>query len=100
MADDGAWRSSNVVSLEEIRAERARFQERVDADLCTPDSVDAARDIATHMTTEDGKESRGVGLYPPPDGKVWSLTPDQADELALSLVRSAALARSMGGKLR
>jgi hypothetical protein len=37
----------------------------------------------------------GVGLYPPPDeGKAWLLTPEQADELALSLVRYAAKARA------
>ncbi len=91
--------NAEVVSLEELRRARAARQLAEDAKFSCPNTLDAARDIATHITTEDGTESRGIGLYPPPEGIAWRLTPDQADQLALSLVRSAAAARLLGGDI-
>jgi hypothetical protein len=70
-------------------------QQRVEATLERPESDEQAADIATVATTENGTRALGVGLYSPPPGKAWLLTPDQADQLALSLVRSAAAARRM-----
>lgn len=70
-------------------------QHRVMATLERPESNDRAADIATVATTENGARSLGVGLYSPPNDKAWLLTPDQADALALSLVRCAAEARRM-----
>lgn len=71
-------------------------QRRVNATLVTPNSEEDARDIAIHCLTEDHQQSLGVGLFPPPEGKAWLLTPDQADQLALTLVRCAAAARLRG----
>lgn len=88
-----------VVSIDDLRRARARKQGEEDAKFACPNTLEAARDIAVHITTEDCKESRGVGLYPPPEGIAWRLTPDQADELALSLVRCAAAARALGGDI-
>lgn len=68
-------------------------QRRVDATLERPESAEQARDIATVAMREDGTRALGVGLYSAGDGKAWLLTPDQADELALSLVRTAAAVR-------
>jgi hypothetical protein len=84
-----------VLDLEERRKAQAAKQREVERALITPSSVDAARDIALVCLSEDLRAVLGVGLYPPPDeGKAWLLTPEQADELALSLVRYAATARA------
>lgn len=68
-------------------------QARIDATLVRPESDQQARDITTVATAENGTRILGVGLYSAGDGKAWLLTPDQADQLALELVRMAADAR-------
>lgn len=85
---------SNIVSLDAKRSAKEARQLEVARALATPDSIEATRDICLHVLTEDLKASLGVGLFPAPEGtSAWLLTPDQADELALQLVRNAAEAR-------
>lgn len=85
---------SNVIPMLSKQQEKDRRQAEIDRGLATPESKEAARDICIHVLTEDLSLSLGVGLFPAPvDKAAWLLTPDQADELALQLVRNAAEAR-------
>lgn len=86
------------MSVHRIEDARSLRQQRdVESKLEAPSSDECAADIAVVATSEDGTRNLGVGLYPPRSGVAWLLTPDQADALALSLVRCAALMRSEAG---